>query len=123
VILVDTSVWIDHLRSADSSLASLLEAGRVLTHPFVVGELALGHLRQRQLILASLHDLPEANVATDREVFHFIEQKALMGLGIGFVDVHLLAATQLTAGSTFWTRDKRLSLVAGQLGLASQLVN
>lgn len=120
MILVDTSVWVDHLRVGDTIVEALLESGRVLVHPFVVGELALGKLRQRQAILASLQDLPRANAASDQEVLHFIERYALAGLGIGYVDVHLLAATQLTPGSSLWTRDKRLSAVAERLGLASR---
>jgi hypothetical protein len=120
VILVDTSVWVDHLRVGDEILAGLLESGRVLVHPFVVGELALGKLRHRQTILASLQDLPRAIAATDPEVLHFIERHALAGCGIGYLDAHLLASTQLTPGSSLWTRDKRLSAVAERLGLASR---
>jgi predicted nucleic acid-binding protein len=120
VILVDTSVWVDHLRAGDKTVASLLEAGRVLAHPFVIGELALGNLRQRHKVLPYLQDLPQAKVATDREVLHFIERHALAGLGIGYVDVHLLASTRLTAGSSLWTRDKRLSSVAARLGVATE---
>jgi predicted nucleic acid-binding protein len=116
VILVDTSVWVDHLRSGDKTVATLLDAGRVLAHPFVVGELALGHLRQRRTILSALHDLPRARVATDAEVLVLIERGALAGRGIGYVAAHLLASALLTAG-LLWTRDKRLHEVAGQLGL------
>jgi predicted nucleic acid-binding protein len=109
------------LRAGDDNLASLLDSGRILAHPFIIGELALGNLRQRQTILAFLQDLPRANVATDQEVMHFIEQHALAGLGIGYIDAHLLASTQLTAGSSLWTRDKRLLRAAERLGLASKL--
>lgn len=118
MILVDTSVWVNHLRKSNKTLAEMLESGRVLTHPFVIGELALGMLRQRQTILAALQDLPQTNTATDREVLFFIDQYRLAGRGIGYVDAHLLAATQLTAGSALWTHDKRLAVVATQLGLA-----
>jgi predicted nucleic acid-binding protein len=118
VILVDTSVWVDHLRARDDALVDFLNAGRVLAHPFVTGELALGNLRQRDLILETLSDLPQAKVATDKEVLHFIEQHALSGLGISYVDTHLLAAVRLTAGTVLWTRDKRLHEVAGRMGLA-----
>jgi len=121
VILVDTSVWVDHLRVGDETLTGLLETGRVLVHPFVVGELVLGNLRQREAILGYLQDLPQVEVATKGEVLHFIERQDLAGLGIGYLDVHLLASTQLTSGSSLWTRDKRLSAVADQLGLASNL--
>jgi predicted nucleic acid-binding protein len=120
VILVDTSVWVDHLRVGNKIVVSLLEAGLALVHPFIVGELALGNLQQRQVILASLQDLPQANLAADQEVLHFIERHALAGLGIGYVDAHLLVSTRLTTGSSLWTRDKRLLRVAERLGLASK---
>ena len=119
MILVDTSIWIDHLRVRDKSLADLLGAGRVLSHPFVIGELALGNLRQREIVLVDLQDLPQARVVTDHEIFQFIGRRQLFGLGIGFVDVHLLAAVRLTLGASLWTRDKRLLAVANQLGLAT----
>jgi len=119
VILVDTSVWIDHLRKGDALLAQRLNAGRVLSHPFVIGELALGSLHQRDKVLAALRDLPRASVAMDDEVSLFIDQGRLAGLGLGYVDVHLLAAVRLTAGASLWTRDKRLAAVAGQLGLSA----
>lgn len=117
MILVDTSVWVDHLRVGDAALADLLQAGRVLAHPFVAGELALGVLRQRATILSSLRALPQATMATDDEVLGFIEANELAGGGIGYVDAHLLAATRLAAAS-LWTRDRRLSRVAERLGLA-----
>lgn len=118
MILVDTSIWIDHLRAGDKLLSNLLDAGRVLAHPFVTGELALGNLRQRDVILDALSDLPQAKVATDKEILHFIDQSPLFGLGIGYVDAHLLAAVRLTAGTVLWTRDKRLRGVAERLSLA-----
>lgn len=119
MILVDTSVWIDHLRTGDKSLSKLLDAGSVLSHPFVTGELALGNLRQRAAILDALSDLPQAEVATDGEVRNFIDVHALFGRGIGYVDAHLLAAVRLTAGASLWTRDKRLHRVAERLKLAT----
>ena len=118
MILVDTSVWIDHLRRHNRVLAKLLHAGMVLTHPFVIGELALGNLRQRKVVLDALADLPRANVATEPEVLHFIDQNALFGRGVGYVDAHLLAAVRLTPGAELWTNDKRLQKVAVQLALA-----
>lgn len=121
MILVDSSVWVDHLRRGDATLAGLLDGGRVIAHPFVVGELALGSLRQRELILTALQDLPQAVVASDIEVLRFINQQALYGLGIGYVDAHLLASVRLTAGGSLWTRDKRLQSVADRLGVASAL--
>ena len=118
MILVDTSVWIDHLRTGSDTLRRLLDRGFVLGHPFVTGELALGNLRQRDLVLDALAALPQASLASDREVLHFVEQQALYGLGIGYVDAHLLAAARLTAGATLWTRDTRLRSVATRLDLA-----
>jgi predicted nucleic acid-binding protein len=117
LILVDTSIWIDHLRADNSALRRLLDAGRVLMHPFVIGELALGRMRQREMILAALSDLPRAELATDAEVLGFVDREALFGRGIGYVDVHLLASVRLTAGARFWTRDARLREVAEALGL------
>jgi predicted nucleic acid-binding protein len=121
MILIDTSVWIDHLRIGDKSVIGLLDSGRALIHPFVIGELALGSLRQRQTILALLQDLHQANAATDQEVLYFIDRNALAGLGIGYIDVHLLTSTQLTAGSCLWTRDKRRSTL-GVGGPTSPLI-
>jgi predicted nucleic acid-binding protein len=118
VILADTSVWVDHLRASDKALATLLDTGMVLAHPFVIGELALGNLRQREIVLSALADLPHANLATDAEVLHFIEHHGLFGRGIGYIDAHLLAAVQLTARAELWTNDKRLHGVAAQLGWA-----
>ncbi len=117
MILADTSVWVDHLRKGDQALARLLDNGMVLAHPFVIGELALGNLRQRDFILTALQDLPQAVVATGQDVLLFIDQHALAG--IGYVDAHLLAAVRLTAGATLWTRDKRLLGVAQRLDLAA----
>jgi predicted nucleic acid-binding protein len=118
LILVDTSVWIDHLRSGDSFLAKLLDAGRVLTHPFVIGEVALGHLRQRDIILATLSDLPRAEIAQESEVLRFIHQQSLFGRGIGYIDAHLLTAVRLTPETELWTKDNRLRQVAHELGSA-----
>ena len=118
MILVDSSVWVDHLRATDATLAGLLDAGRVLGHPFIVGEIALGHLRNRERVLGALRDLPQATVATDQEFHYFVELHGLSGIGIGYVDAHLLAAARLTAGASFWTRDNRLYGVANRLDLA-----
>ena len=118
MILVDTSVWVDHLRTGDDGLAELLDGGMVLTHPFVVGELALGSLRQREIVMDALSGLPSATVATDAEVLHFIDHHAVFGRGIGYVDVHLLAGARLTGGVQLWTNDNRLRSVALELSLA-----
>jgi len=123
VILVDTSVWIDHLRSGDALLAGLLDEGQVLSHPFIIGELALGNLRQRESILADLLELPQAFAAGDDEVMHFIDRERLFGFGIGYLDAHLLAATRLTQGAALWKRDRRLSAAAERLSLAARAVH
>jgi len=120
VILVDTSVWVDHLRAGNERLTALLSGGEVLGHPFVMGELALGSLRRRNGVLSNLRDLPQAVVASDTEVLHFIDRQLLFGRGIGYVDAHLLAAARLTGGK-LWTRDRRLQMVAAELGLAAAL--
>ena len=117
MILVDTSVWVDHLRRGDPKLKLLLNEGQALVHPFVMGELALGHLRQRDALLQLLSDLPQAVPAGDTEVLEFIKLHNLHGLGIDYVDAHLLASTRLTA-APLWTRDKCLHQAATKLGLA-----
>ena len=119
MILADTSVWIDHLRARDEQLTHLLVAGQVLVHPFVTGELALGNLRNRDTLLGALQDIAQAPVATEPEVLRFIGQKGLFGLGIGYIDAHLLAAVMLIPGSLLWTRDKRLLTASVQLGIAA----
>ena len=119
MILVDTSVWIDHLRVGDEGLVTLLDSAQVLCHPFVVGELACGNLRNRDEALTLLGELPCVAVATDAEVLYFIEQHGLMGRGIGYIDAHLLAAVSLAGPARLWTRDKRLGAVATDLGLVS----
>ncbi len=121
MIIVDTSVWIDHLRSGDTVLADRLGAGRVLAHPFITGEIALGSLRQRDTVLGSLSDLPQATLASDDEVLMLIEREKLYGIGIGYVDAHLLAAARLTAGTLIWTRDRRLRQASTRLGLSANL--
>ncbi len=118
MILVDTSVWIDHLRAGDATLARLLERGAVLAHPWVVGELALGQLRQRGEVIALLSSLPQATVATPPEVLRLIEHHELYGIGIGYVDAQLLAATKLTDDTTLWSEDRRLGAASSRLGCA-----
>jgi len=120
LILVDTSVWVDHLRGVDLSLANALERGEVVMHPFVIGELACGSMSERTTILELLQDLPAAVTADTDEVLRFIERHKLHGKGIGFVDAHLLASAALTSGSSLWTRDKRLRAVAQTLALAHE---
>lgn len=120
MILVDTSVWIDHLRAGDATLTALLEAERVLIHPFIVGELALGSMRNRETVLDALRDLPAATLATDDEVQRMIDAVPLHGLGIDYVDAHLLASARLTSDSRLWTRDRRLLAAAERLQLVAR---
>ncbi len=118
MILVDTSVWIDHLRGVDGNLTELLNRGQVLMHPFVLGELACGNLANRVEVLRLLKALPRSAVASEDEALVFIEKRALMGKGLGYIDVHLLAAVALEGSARLWTRDKRLRAVADGLSLA-----
>lgn len=117
MILVDTSVWVDHLRSGEPHLARALEDVSVCVHPFVLGELACGNLRNRREVLELLASLPKPAVASEAEVLQFIERRSLMGREIGYVGVHLLASTALSDGVRLWTRDRRLAAVAAELGL------
>ena len=117
MILVDTSVWVDHLRRGSRDLAAILELGEVLCHPFVVGELACGSLARRLEVLALLSALPQAVVVTHDEAIGFVGQHRLWGSGLGWVDVHLLAAAALNR-SSLWTLDRRLASAAKQMELA-----
>ncbi len=118
MILIDTSVWIGHLRAGDPELVHVLDSDQALVHPFVIGELACGNLARRQEVLAMLRDLPHIPAAEDSEVLYFIGRNELMGRGIGYIDMHLLAATALAPPARLWTRDKRLDAAADGLGLA-----
>jgi len=118
MVLVDTSVWIDHLRRTNPRLGGLLESCGVCCHSFVRGELACGNLANRDGVLAQLALLPQATRAADDEVIWFIERNGLAGRGIGFVDAHLLAASALSQNVRLWTLDRRLDRVADALGLA-----
>jgi predicted nucleic acid-binding protein len=117
MVLVDTSVWVKHLRDGDIVLEGLLDDGQVMCHPFVVGELACGNLKNRAEILALFQALPAAISAEHGEVLRFIEDNRLMAKGLGFVDMHLLASA-LLSGSQLRTLDKRLHQVALKMGLA-----
>jgi predicted nucleic acid-binding protein len=117
MILVDTSVWIDHLRNGNAKLAAMLDKAEVWTHAFVIGELACGNLANRRELLMLMGNLPRLIVATDDEVLFYIEQHELMGRGIGYIDTHLLAASALASPARLWTQDRRLATVAGELGL------
>ncbi len=116
MILADTSVWVDHLRHGNARLAALLEEAQVAAHPFVIGEVALGHLKRRVEILALLTSLPQASTAEHAEVLRFAGENQIVGSGLGWIDAHLLAAAALDR-SGLWTLDKRLAAVAVRLGL------
>jgi predicted nucleic acid-binding protein len=116
-MLVDTTVWVDHLRRGDAVLASLLEHLQVTVHPFVVGEIACGHLKNRRTVVAALRRLPAVPVIAHDEVLKFLEDNKLMGRGLGWVDVHLLVSA-MAAGESLLTRDRRLKAAAETFGLA-----
>jgi predicted nucleic acid-binding protein len=117
MVLIDSSIWIDHLHKSIPSLVMLLDSADALTHPLVIGEIAMGSLKDRALFLRFLHRLPSIPPARDAEVMRFIEAKSLHGLGIGYIDAHLLASVRLMPNTTLWTRDKRLDSIAGAMGL------
>ena len=116
--LVDTSVWIDHLRVSDRRLVALLLDEHVLGHPFVIGELACGSMKRRGEVLGLLKHLPQIATVPDPEVLVFVERRALVGKGLGWIDVHLLAST-VASGHTLWTKDKRLADAARRLGVVA----
>jgi len=117
MVLVDTSVWVAHLRGSEPTLKALLEQGKVASHPFVIGELACGHLTQRKQILALLQALPQALTASHDEALRFLELHGLMGRGLGLVDIHLLASARLTLVA-LWTMDLKLRDAAEDIGVA-----
>jgi predicted nucleic acid-binding protein len=119
-ILVDTSVWIDHLRDKDEQLVSLLKQNRVLMHSMVRGELACGCLHNRDQILSLLKNLPHISEASHDEALYCLEKNQLMGKGIGFIDLHLLASTFLAKNALLWTRDCRLNKLAYSLNIGWQ---
>jgi predicted nucleic acid-binding protein len=119
VILVDTSIWVDHLRAGHPILVALLERGLVVAHPWVIGELALGRLSRRDEVIGLLGGLPQATVATPDEVLALVERHRLDGFGIGYVDAQLLAATRLTPDAALWTGDRRLHDAATRLSCAA----
>ena len=119
IVLVDTSVWISHLRDGDIRLEILLNDGHVVCHPFIVGELACGNLKNRDEILSLLQALPIATTADDEEVLRFIENYRLMGKGLGYIDMHLLASAALSK-IPLWISDKRLHDISMKIGLDFQ---
>ncbi len=118
MILVDTSVWVDHLRAADARLVELLLDGQVLCHAFVVGELACGSLRRRTEVLSLLADLPQLPASPSEDVMRFIDVHRLTGRGLGWIDMHLLASA-FVSREALWTKDRRLADEASRLGVAS----
>jgi predicted nucleic acid-binding protein len=121
MVLVDSSVWIAHFRDGQPELADLLMDGLVFMHPFICGELACGNLKNRVTLLSDLSLLPRAHRASDADVMHLIDVRRLWGRGLGWVDVHLLAAA-LVSNCRFWTLDKRLDSAASELALSYRWV-
>ncbi|MBF8277171.1 MAG: toxin, family [Candidatus Brocadiaceae bacterium] len=117
MVLVDTSVWVEHLRNGNVRLETLLEEGHVVCHPLIVGELACGNLKNRTEILSLLQALPVATYREHEEVMKFIEDHALMGKGLGYIDIHLIASAILTE-IPLWTVDKKLNEISSKLGMA-----
>ncbi|MCH7742872.1 MAG: VapC toxin family PIN domain ribonuclease [Proteobacteria bacterium] len=116
MVLVDTSVWVTHLRTGDPNLEKLLLESEVMCHPFVVGELACGNIKNRDEILSLLQALPSALIVSQNEFLYFVELRRLAGVGIGFVDVHLLASSCLSE-TPLWTQDNKLRLSAEKSGI------
>jgi hypothetical protein len=121
MILADTSIWVDHLRSRDSEMENLLGKGQIAMHPFIVAEISLGSLRNRQQRLGEMEALLEVRVAQLNEVRHMIEAHSLYSRGIGLTDAHLIASCLLTPGTQLWTRDGALLKVAQTLGIQANL--
>jgi len=122
MILADTSIWIDHLRSGDPQLQAALLDGAILMHPFIAGELALGSMRNRSVVMAEIDRLPLAKVARVEEVRSLIDRHSLFSRGIGYVDANLLASAFLTPHTLLWTRDKRLRALAESLDVHAHLI-
>lgn len=122
-VLVDSCIWVDHLNKGDEMLAALLDQDRVAIHAFVIGEIALGSLTDREEVVADLYRLPAVAHLDDPTVVRAVADQRLHGTGIGYVDAHLVASTLITSGLTMWTRDKKLRAVAERLGIAAQLTN
>ena len=118
MILVDTSIWVDHLRAGDAHLSALLEVSNVAMHPMVLGELACGNLKNRDTLLSLWRNLPQLVAVADTEALFFLHRNRLWGRGIGYIDVHLIASVAMNGESRLWTRDRRLHETAEQLGLA-----
>ncbi len=118
MILVDTSIWVDHLRKGDPAMQRLLDQANVLCHPMIVGELAMGDLYHREATLRTLSEFPTVTIAEHEEVLRYISRNKLYGVGIGYIDAHLLTSVRLTPGAALWTRDKSLARAVEVLKLA-----
>jgi predicted nucleic acid-binding protein len=116
MVLVDTSIWVAHLRKGNRQLELMLMDAEVICHPFIIGELACGNIKNRNEILSLLKSLPSAPVLEFDELMFFIDENQMMGIGIGFLDVHLLASARI-AGTSLWTADKKLKSAANKLSL------
>jgi predicted nucleic acid-binding protein len=116
-VLVDTAIWIDHIHQADGELSGLLQRNAVVMHPYIIGEILLGSIKNRDAVGKALKGLQPVAIAQADEVLEFIERNRLFGAGIGYVDVHLLASAKLTHGAKLWTRDRRLSEAATRLDI------
>ena len=121
MILVDTSVWIDHLRNGNAVLVELLEQNCVVMHPLLLGELACGNLKNRDQLWQLWQNLGSLHEINHKEALFFIEQNELMGKGVGYIDIYLLASVTLDANCQLWTLDKRLANVASELGCAMKM--
>ena len=121
MILADTTVWVDHFRAANDKLRELLENERIVMHPFIVAELALGSLKQRRVQLEALDDMPAVPVAQLREVRQMIETRSLYSRGIGLTDAHLIASCLIHPPTRLWTNNKRLAEIAETLGIAANI--
>ena len=117
MVLVDTSVWIDHLRNDNQTLSWLLQRNLVVIHPLIIGELACGNLQNRSELLRLWQSLESMPTLTDEETLFFIDKNQLMGKGVGYIDIQLLASIKLSKGVKLWTLDKRLAAIAGQMDL------
>lgn len=120
MILIDTSIWIDHINHGEKAVGELMEAEEALMHPFVIGEIALGTLRARDRTLRELGRLPLTYPVDDNDVIEMIVGHQLHGVGIGYVDAHLVASCLLARDTYLWTRDRRLAAVAGRLGVDAE---
>lgn len=123
MILADSSIWIDHFRAANAVLEDALRHGRIACHPMVIGEIAMGSLNNRTVILKMLARLQDLRAARDAEVLGMVDDHRLYSLGLGYIDAHLLASTLINPGCRLWTRDKRLEKVAMKLGIAVALTH